>query len=290
MQKLTMENQFFDVPREYHFEKWVALGNDYLIIERDAAEPSMTAAEVVTFCNRHEGPGADGVLEVMRGSDNNVGSIRIINPDGSDAELSGNGTREAIMYMFRKGWTDRTEFQVSAPSGILSAHILGSDKCRVKLGDAVVRFPDLRFFELPAVHIRIGNPQTPLRVGSLTELQNIDLAQVGHAVENDPMFEGRTNVSVWTPVNEGVIRARIWERGVGLTDSSGTGATGAAIAYFLESGCRKVQVQMPGGELLVEITEGSSGNLSIDLTGTARRVYRGFWGSVTETSGTVLTR
>lgn len=267
----------FDDAPLLHFEKWDSLGNDYLIIERTSSQIAISAVEVRAMCARNGGVGADGVLEVMRENDPIIGSIRIVNPDGSDAELSGNGTRQAILYMVRHGWTNEKTFDVLTPSGKLSAVILDSRTSRVALGRARVLSSSLRFFELNAVHVVIGNPQTALRIASVEALNALDLASLGSAVENSLQFPNRTNVSVWTPVSPSRINARIWERGVGLTSASGTGACGAAIAHYLESGQRHVNVLMAGGTLLVEIDEVGPSVIDVTLTGTASPIFQGSW-------------
>lgn len=272
-----MTSTSFDDAPLLHFEKWDSLGNDYLIIERTSSQIAISAVEVRAMCARNGGVGADGVLEVMRENNPIVGSIRIVNPDGSDAELSGNGTRQAILYMVRHGWTNEKTFDVLTPSGKLSAVILDSRTSRVALGRARVLSSSLRFLELNAVHVVIGNPQTALRIASVEALNALDLASLGSAVENSLQFPNRTNVSVWTPVSPSRINARIWERGVGLTSASGTGACGAAIAHYLESGQRHVNVLMAGGTLLVEIDEVGPSVIDVTLTGTASPIFQGSW-------------
>lgn len=272
-----MTSTSFDDAPLLHFEKWDSLGNDYLIIERTSSQIAISAVEVRAMCARNGGVGADGILEVMRENNSIVGSIRIVNPDGSDAELSGNGTRQAILYMVRHGWTSEKTFDVLTPSGKLSAVILDSRTSRVALGRARVLSSSLRFLELNAVHVVIGNPQTALRIASVEALNALDLASLGSAVENSLQFPNRTNVSVWTPVSPSLIRARIWERGVGLTSASGTGACGAAIAHYLESGQRHVNVLMAGGTLLVEIDEVGPSVIDVTLTGTASPIFQGSW-------------
>src|SRR5579859_7605585 len=95
------------------FEKWQALGNDYLIVERDALAFELTPARVRRLCAGHTGVHADGVLLLSQAaSDAHVAELRIFNPDGSEAELSGNGAREAVLYLRRRGWTDADEFSI----------------------------------------------------------------------------------------------------------------------------------------------------------------------------------
>jgi diaminopimelate epimerase len=263
------------------FEKWQALGNDYLIVEASDLSFPLTAAAVRRLCDRHTGPGADGVLELSRSDALGVvARLRIFNPDGSEAELSGNGAREAIMYLRRAGWTDQDQFSIATAAGEIRPTILGPTTCRVDMGRARLRSDDFpaggpdgtgevagRRFR----HVHVGNPQCAIRVADLDELGGLDLPAIGPAIEHDPRFPNRTNVSFWCPTAPDAIRARIFERGVGETRSSGTGACGAAVAFALQGGGSPVTVQLDGGELVVDVDE----SLHLDLTGWAVPVYRG---------------
>jgi diaminopimelate epimerase len=271
------------------FEKWQALGNDYLIVERGELPFEPTPARVRLLCDAHFGVGADGVLLLSPASDpGHVADLRIFNPDGSEAELSGNGAREAILYLRRRGWTELDEFAIGTLAGEIRPAIAGPDTCTVDMGVASLvsrDFPTGPDDGLGAVraadriwtfrHVSIGNPQCAISVGSQEELAALDLAAIGPAIEGDEQFPNRTNVSWYTQVGEGRIRARIFERGVGETLSSGTGATGAAVAHFTERADRSVParvcVVLDGGELEVEIGAG----LQVKLTGWARPVYEG---------------
>jgi len=250
------------------FEKWQALGNDYVIVTE-----ALDAAAVRQICSRHTGVGADGVLLLEpAGEPGFVARLRIFNPDGSEAELSGNGARQAILYLHRRGWTDARQFSVLTAAGEIRPTILDERTCRVdmgraRLGDAA----DVAGFSGQA--LTIGNPQFPVRIGSLEELAALDLAHVGPAIETDPRFPGRTNVSFWTETAPDAIRARIFERGVGETLSSGTGAIGAAIAHVLRGGDSPVTVALDGGEMVVDVGE----DLHVDLTGWAEPVFAGEW-------------
>jgi diaminopimelate epimerase len=253
------------------FEKWQALGNDYLIVEASDLSFPLTAAAVRRLCDRHTGPGADGVLELSPADDPGyVARLRIFNPDGSEAELSGNGAREAIMYLRRSGATDADEFSIQTAAGPIRPTILSETTCRVDMGTArVVGSGEVagRAYQ----HISVGNPQTAIRVATLDELEQLDLPAIGPPIENDPRFPNRTNVSFWCETGADAVRARIFERGVGETRSSGTGACGAAVAFVLQGGRSPVTVRLDGGELIVGVGE----DLRIDLTGWAVPVYRG---------------
>lgn len=257
------------------FEKWQALGNDYVIVEREHLPFPLTPERVRRLCDRHTGLGSDGILELVRTDEPGfVAELRIHNPDGSEAELSGNGAREAILYLVRRGWTDQRQFSIRTAAGEIRPTILSPTTCRVDMGRAVlgdaVAFDELGF---KGQHLRIGNPQTALHLGSPEEVDALDLQAVGPPIEHDARFPNRTNVSFWAPVagTEDRIRARIFERGVGETASSGTGACGAAIAHVLRGGESPVTVVLDGGELEVEVDEA----LHVDLTGWAVPVYAG---------------
>jgi diaminopimelate epimerase len=250
------------------FEKWQALGNDYLIVT-DPVDPD----GVRRVCDRHAGVGADGVLLLEPPDEPGfVARLRIFNPDGSEAELSGNGARQAILYLHRRGWTDARQFSVQTAAGEIRPTILDERTCRVDMGRASVgeaaEAGGWRGQEVVA-----GNPQFAIRVGSVDDLAAVDLPAVGPLIERDPRFANRTNVSFWTELGPAAIRARIFERGVGETLSSGTGAIGAAVAHVLRGGDSPVTVQLDGGELLVDVGE----DLHVDLTGWAEPVFAGEW-------------
>ena len=249
------------------FEKWQALGNDYLVVEEQ-----LDAATVRALCDRHTGVGADGVLVLLPPDEPGyVARLRIFNPDGSEAELSGNGAREAIMYLRHRGWTDQREFSIQTTAGEIRPTILDDRTCRVDMGRARLG-PGGEVQGFRFDRIWVGNPQCAIRVEDRDELERLDLPAIGPRIEHDPQFPDRTNVSFWTELDEpGHIRARMFERGVGETMSSGTGATGAAIASVLRGGDSPVTVHLDGGELLVDVGE----DLHVDLTGWAVPVFSG---------------
>ena len=250
------------------FEKWQALGNDYVIVEA----PDVDRDLVRRICDRHTGVGADGVLALAPADEPGfVARLRIFNPDGSEAELSGNGAREAIMYLHRRGWTDQREFSIQTIAGEIRPTILDERTCRVDMGRA-------RLGEGGTVagwafdRIWIGNPQCAIHIDSVEQREALDLPAIGPGIEHaTELFPDRTNVSFWTRLDDASIRARIFERGVGETLSSGTGATGAAIAHVLRGGDSPVTVALDGGELLVDGGE----DLHVDLTGWAVPVFSG---------------
>ena len=122
------------------FEKWQALGNDYAIVEQKELPFELTPARVRVLCAPHTGVGSDGVLLLSESDERGfVAELRIFNPDGSEAELSGNGAREAILYLRRAGWTDQRQFSIQTVAGEIRPTILGPSTCRVDMGRATLR-------------------------------------------------------------------------------------------------------------------------------------------------------
>ncbi len=265
------------------FEKWQALGNDYVIVEAADLPFELTPERARAICAPHTGIGSDGVLLLEEPSSPDfVAKLRIFNPDGSEAELSGNGAREAILYLRARGWTDNDTFSIETAAGEIRPTITGPTTCRVDMGRAKLNsddFPsggedgegvleaagrDFRF-----QHVSIGNPQCAIEISE--GLAELVLAEVGPPIEAHELFPNRTNVSFWRRDGAGEITARIFERGVGETLASGTGATGAAVASVLRGGDSPVTVHLDGGDLEVEVGE----DLHVDLSGWAVPVYAG---------------
>jgi diaminopimelate epimerase len=264
------------------FEKWTALGNDYLIVEAAALPWEPSQERVRRLCDPHFGVGSDGVLLLAPVEDpDHVAELRIFNPDGSEAELSGNGAREAAMYLRRAGWTDADEFSILTKAGPITPTIRSERECALEMGRASTSSPDFPTGpedgrgELEAggrtwrfQHVSIGNPQCAIEAGD--ELESLDLGAIGPAIENNDLFPNRTNVSFYR-IDGDRVRARIFERGVGETLSSGTGACGAAVAAHLAGAPGTLTVEVDGGGLEVQIGE----DLGVRLTGWAEPLYAG---------------
>ncbi len=265
------------------FEKWQALGNDYLIVEERELPFELTPARIRRICAPHTGVGSDGILLLSQPDERGyVARLRIFNPDGSEAELSGNGAREAILYLRRSGWVDHDVFSIQTAAGEIRPQITGPTTCRVDMGRARLTskdFPSGREDgtgtltsagrELAFQHVSIGNPQCAIEVAD--GLEELDLGELGPPIERHELFPNRTNVSFWRRTGDAEIRARIFERGVGETLACGTGASGAALAHVLRGGDSPVTVLLDGGTLEVDVDE----SLHVDLTGWAVPVYAG---------------
>ena len=264
------------------FEKWQALGNDYVIVEREALPWELSEERIRRICEPHVGVGSDGILLLARPQDErHVAELRIFNPDGSEAELSGNGAREAVLYLRAAGWTDADTFTIVTRAGELTPTITGPDEVSMAIGRASLSSPDYPSGPAEGTgtlsagsrrwsfrHVNVGNPQCVVDVGD--EIETLDIGSVGHEFENHSLFPNRTNVS-FIRVEGSRVRARIFERGVGETLSSGTGASGAAVAAFVDGVASPITVVLDGGELAVEITD----ELDLTLIGSATRVYSG---------------
>jgi diaminopimelate epimerase len=265
------------------FQKWQALGNDYIIVEQQSLSFELTPERIRRMCEPHFGCHSDGVLLLSEPRDDRfVARLRIFNPDGSEAELSGNGARQAILYLRRQGWTDLDEFAIETAAGEIRPTIIDERTCRIDMGQARLSsrdFPsggpdgkgsldiDGRRFDFQ--HVNVGNPQCVIDAGA--ELEQLDLAELGPPIERNDLFPNRTNVAfirIDAPQN---VSARIFERGVGETLSSGTGACGSAIAAVLNGAQAPVTVKLEGGELDVEVDD----QLNFTLTGWAEPVFQG---------------
>jgi diaminopimelate epimerase len=255
------------------FEKWQALGNDYVIVEAAALPFELTPDRIKRICDPHFGVGSDGILLLTPVEDpDHVAELRIFNPDGSEAELSGNGAREAVLYLRAAGWTDEDEFSVITKAGPVRPTITGPGEVRMEIGrarDEGKGTLNSAGREWSYRKLSVGNPQCVVSAGD--EVEDLDLSAIGPGIEsNTDLFPERTNVS-FTRVHGSEVRARIFERGVGETLSSGTGASGAAVAAFLEGAASPITVQLDGGRLTVEITD----DLDLTLIGTAEPIVKG---------------
>jgi diaminopimelate epimerase len=264
------------------FEKWQALGNDYVILEAESLPWEPGAGRVKRICDPHFGIGSDGVLLLRRLDQGDaVAELRIFNPDGSEAELSGNGARQAALYIHRHGWTDAESFSIETAAGPVTPTITSERTATMQIGRASTTSDDFPSGpedgrgslsaagrEWDFQHVSIGNPQCAIEVAD--GLEELDLEEIGPQIEHHELFPNRTNVSFFS-VDGDRARARIFERGVGETLSSGTGASGAAVAAHLGGVPSPITVLLDGGELEVEISD----DLDVQLSGWAEQVCAG---------------
>jgi diaminopimelate epimerase len=226
-------------------ERWDAAGNVYLVYEGEALDAARA---------RELAAGADGILEALA-RDRDSAEIRIWNPDGSTAELSGNGTRIAARWLAQLSGAREVTIRVG-PREVV-ARMLGGDLVEQDMGPVEVSGREqVAGFELTVVSV--GNPH------AVVEGDPAEIARIGPLLETHPRFPNRTNVQVVRVEAPGRVTARVWERGVGETQASGTSAVAVAAATH---GDGEVTVVFPGGELRVRLAGGRAW-----LTGPAARM------------------
>jgi diaminopimelate epimerase len=231
------------------FSRWRAAGNEYLLAERAELGAPLTPERV-----RVEVGASDGILEVVAVAGDDA-EIVIWNPDGSTAELSGNGTRIVARWLADRIGADDVKVRVGARS--VSARMRPGGDVEQSLGRVEV-YERERVAGLQVIPVSVGNPHAVV-VGDPD-----DLPLIGPLLETHPRFPGRTNVQVARIDAPGAVTARVWERGVGETRSSGTSAVAVAAATH---GAGEVVVSFPGGDLTVRLEDGSA-----RLTGPVERV------------------
>ena len=226
------------------FSKWHAHGNVYLLVEGDELTPELV--------REHVG-GADGILEVVSVAGDSA-EIRIWNADGSLAEMSGNGTRIAARWLANRTGAGRVRIGVG--DRVVEARMLGGADVEQDMGEVDVGARD-SVAGIEFVPVSVGNPH------AVVEGDPNEITRVGPLLESHPRFPNRTNVQVAHADAPGAVTARVWERGVGETNASGTSAVAVAAAL----GAPETTVRFPGGALHVRL-EGRRAY----LTGPAERI------------------
>lgn len=249
------------------FAKWHALGNSYLLLERIEAG-ALAPPLVRALCDRHTGIGADGVLEIARRSGARA-EIVIWNPDGSVAELSGNGTRIAARWLARESGEDAVVVDVGRRS--VAARLRDDGLVEQDMGPVEVGAPEsieIEGVDVAFTPVTVGNPHAVIE--RLPEREA--LLGLGPLVEQHPRFPERTNVQLVRVDGPHDVTVRVWERGVGETAASGTSACASAAAMIALGRCATpVSVHMPGGLLEVALREDGRAL----LTGPAEEICTG---------------
>ena len=249
------------------FEKWHALGNAYLLIEQP--ELPLSAERIRRLCDPRTGIGSDGVLEIAERQGERA-SIVVWNPDGSIAELSGNGTRIAAAWLLRETGSDAVEI-VTGGRTVHGARTTVDGVVRQRLGGVTVAPDeelDVAGEQLAIVPVSVGNPHA---VVLRDRLSREDLLRLGPAVETHPRFPKRTNVQLACPEPRNLVRVLVWERGAGETAASGSSAAAVAAAAVARGWADSpVRVAMPGGDLVVTVARGE-----VSLEGPAERICVG---------------
>lgn len=236
------------------FIKMHGLGNDFILI--DPGKGSLEAINMpelaVRLCDRHFGIGADGLLIAGPSSSADI-KMRIFNPDGSEAEMCGNGIRCFAKYIYETLEKKKEIISVETLAGIMLPSIL-EHKGRTAIVEVDMGVPkDIKHSKVDkfdAVLVSMGNPHCVIFVD---DLNKIDLGTVGPAIENDKMFKNRTNVEFVQIINKKEITVKVWERGAGETLACGTGACASVVAGARSEKLeRDVLVHLPGGNLDIE--------------------------------------
>ncbi len=240
-----------------NFVKYHAAGNDYLVYADD--QPfELSAAGIVRTCERQRRLGADGIL-VPSVTPDGMLAVTIYNTDGSQAEKSGNGLRILCRYLWDQGHVASEPFRLSTRGGIVTCQVLEEGRC-VSIDMGRARFleldrPQLKIegLELHLHPVSMGNPHCVIFVDQPSE----SMARLmGPTIEHLEFFPQRTNVQFVRVIDRGNLEVRIWERGVGYTLSSGTSScAAAAVSRRLGLVESRVNVQMPGGTIRIELSD-----------------------------------
>jgi diaminopimelate epimerase len=283
------------------FIKFHGFGNDYIVIEsEELAAITDLGAFAKRICNRHYGAGADGIAVVGPSPGANADfHVRIFNPDASEAALSGNGTRCAASYLYyRKIWTSE-ELRLSTRAGVKlyrlqqddgkGRYVFDSELGQPKFDSAsvpmitaepmerIIDYPvDVNGDTLRVTALQMGNPNCCIFV---EDFESLNWRQIGRTLEHHQQFPDRTNVVFVRVADRQTIELRIWERGVGETEASGTCSCAAAVASMIRGVTdRMVTVVMPGGQAKIRWRNSEEpGGGEVVITGSAEVIYAGEW-------------
>jgi len=268
--------------KEVCFSKYHALGNDYLVIEPEMLKRELTEEEIRRICHRRFGVGSDGILFGPGTNSKGNFSLRIFNPDGSEAEKSGNGLRIFSRYLWDRSFVENEEFIIDTKGGEVKS-VVKESGLMVSVGMGFVRFThgpenqmepikqkievNDRSFEYYLANV--GNPHCVIFVDKLDD----QLAKIyGPVIESDIRFSNRTNVQFVKVIDRSTIQIEIWERGAGYTLASGSSSTAAAtVAHVLGHCSSSIDVIMPGGKINISIEN----ELYATMTGAVRKVCEG---------------
>ena len=271
---------------EAHFRKYHGLGNDYLVFDPNVRDIELSPEAIRLICDRHFGIGADGILYGPLQSRGDL-TVRIFNPDGSEAEKSGNGLRIFAKYLYENKYVHKKRFSIKTLGGIVEARIEddSANLIRIKMGKITFLSTEIPVkgrkrqvvnedLEIDGVKYKvtcasIGNPHCAIPMENIGEEKAREL---GPFVENHDMFPNRINMQLLKVIDRENIEIRIWERGAGYTLASGSSSCAAAgAAHKLGLVDNRINVSMPGGNLFVEIGE----NEQMYMTGPVEGVFEG---------------
>ena len=258
-----------------HFTKYNGLGNDFIFFDGEAALSIKDAAGLARkLCDRYTGIGADGLILLLPSTVADV-RMRIINSDGSEAEMCGNASRCVPLHCLKKGFTSKKQITLQTLAGLIHTEVLDEHKglVRVNMGipqDIVPSFEvKLDAQTWVGTKVSMGNPHF---VVAVKDVEEFPVAQVGPLLETHPLFPQKTNVEFVQILYKTHVRMRVWERGAGITRACGTGACATAVACILQGLTDKqVMIKLDGGELQIAWPE----QKEIFMTGLAQEVFEG---------------
>jgi diaminopimelate epimerase len=263
----------------FDFVRSHGLGNDYVVVDAHTLGFELTPALVRQICDRHTGVGSDGLLARIDTRAADFG-VRIFNPDGTEAEKSGNGLRIFAKFLYDHNYTERSEFTVDTRGGIVRARLLLTGgrvtAVRVEMGRAVIDRSRTTLTVagevLHIVSLSVGNPHCVVFVEALSLP---DLLRLGPLIERHPAFPNRTNVQLAHVESRAAVRALVWERGAGHTLASGSSSCAVAAASF-DKGLvdAHVTVHLEGGDLEIDVDR----DLDIVMTGPVEEICVGRFG------------
>lgn len=269
-----------------HFYKYHALGNDYLVLNPSDLVGELDALQIQRICHRNFGVGSDGILLGPLETKEGDFGLRIFNPDGSEAEKSGNGLRIFSRYLWDQGLVKEKSFTVMTPGGRVESTVqkrgrivtvqmgqVSFDSARIPVKgeprDVLNETMVLEGEELRFCAATVGNPHCVVLRENVSEEE---ARRLGPLIEKDARFPNRTNVQFMKVLDRSHIQIEIWERGAGYTLASGSSSSAAAaVAHRLGLCGDHITVQMPGGELDIRISE----DFSIRMTGPVTRIAEG---------------
>lgn len=262
----------------FSFCKMHGTGNDFVVIDCTENEFEYSLPILAKYiCDRHYGVGGDGIILIYESEVADF-KMRILNSDGTEAEMCGNGIRCFAKYVFEKNKTQKTEFFIETLAGIKKVKLnLENQKVvsvEVNMGEPVisnikymVEVDKMQYLLYP---VSIGNPHA---ICFVKDVEEVDIEKIGPILENYKYFPNKTNVEFVQIIDKKNIKIRVWERGVGETNSCGTGACSSAIIAINEGLIENnVTVELKGGKLEVKYNEKDN---SVELKGTAEMVFEG---------------
>ncbi len=266
------------------FSKWQGLGNNYIIFHHEQIPFELTPERVRLLCDRNLGIGGDGILVIGARTGENRFDLRILNPDGSEAEMCGNGVRMVARKLQMEGSITGDSVVLDTAAGPIVPQLCEGYMVTVDMGVARFGGEKLAGVEGEAVEaslhaagrsfaftfVDVGNPHAVIQ--SPWPLELVPLHEVGPMIEEHAYFPRRTNVEFVKVVNEHEVKVRVWERGVGETRACGTGATATAAALVRAGQCvSPVTVELPGGRLEIQVQP----DWRVIMTGPAEEIYHG---------------